>query len=113
MQIFAMLWAFKEFLNPEFLQAIFQLIVKGILFAQSNFYNEPGEVQKQKCLDFINQSYYIIDLQFKFPDEFDQFIKTVFIPFFIDGVVFLMKNTGLMPEFEIKKIDTVEKIEVK
>lgn len=102
MQIFAMLWAFKEFLNPEFLQAIFQLIVKGILFAQSNYYNEPGEIQKQKCQAFIDESYHVIDLQFQFSDEFDQFIKTVFIPYFIDAFVFLLKNTGLMPEDKIK-----------
>ena len=110
MQFFTMLWAFKEFLNPEFLQAIFQLIIKGILFAQSNYYQEKGEIQKQKCQDFINESYHVIDLQFKFSDEFDQFIKGVFIPYFIDAFVFLLKSTGLMPEITIEKI---EKIEVK
>ena len=106
MQFFTMLWAFKEFLNPEFLQAIFQLIVKGIIFAQSNYYHEIGAVQKEKCQDFINEGYHVIDIQFKFSDEFDQFIKTVFIPYFIDAFVFLLKSTGLMPE-------KIEKIEVK
>lgn len=108
MQFFTMLWAFKEFLNPEFLQAIFQLIIKGILFAQSNYYQEKGEIQKQKCQAFIDEGYHVIDLQFKFSDEFDQFIKTVFIPYFIDAFVFLLKSTGLMPEISIEKIEQLD-----
>lgn len=94
------LWAFRLFLSVDFIKAIITLITKGIIFAESNYHHEPGEIQKQKCLDFIEQGYDVIDLEFKFPEDLDGLIKNTLIPSGVDLIVNLLKNTGLMPTIE-------------
>lgn len=103
MELLGILWSFSSFLNFEFLKAIFELITKGVIFAQSNYYHEIGEVQKEKCIDFINEGYHLIDLQFNLPENVDNFIKNILIPKSIDFIVSTMKNTGLMDKIEVKE----------
>lgn len=104
MEIFAIIWSFKDFLNPEFLGSIFNLITKGIIFAQSNYYHEVGSIQKEKCIDFINEGYHVIDLKFNLPETVDTFIKNILIPQSIDFIVSTMKNTGLMDKIEVSEV---------
>lgn len=104
MEILSVLLSFGSLLNFAFMQELFTLIIKGVAFAESNYNNEKGEIQKQKCIEFIAQGYNVLDAKFNLPNNIDIWIKSEFIPKSIDFIVYLLKETGFISKKEVSEV---------
>ncbi|MGV3524354.1 MAG: hypothetical protein ACO1RX_09020, partial [Candidatus Sericytochromatia bacterium] len=76
-----------QFLTPRRMALIFEVVVEGVQWAQSELQQAPPEVRKKEAYEFILKSYVLFRDIFGHHPLIDQYVRQNLLPSMIDGVM--------------------------